>query len=97
MGEGVEGGGTCRGGILQQIFEKINHFWTHLSTENLNVRNSSERRGEKVRYPVERMRFDLREFVFHVIRVHGPYLFFGWCSEDFDNFHQLINPRFSRE
>jgi hypothetical protein len=36
-------------------------------------------------YPVERMRFDLREFVFHVIRIHGPYLFFRWSSEDFDD------------
>jgi hypothetical protein len=48
-------------------------------------------------YPVERMRFDLREFVFHVIRVHGPYLLFRGCSEDFDDFDELVDSRFTGE
>jgi len=60
----------------------------------VSVSSIQRRKGT---YPVERMRFDLREFVFHVIRVHGPYLFFGGCSEDFDDFHQLIDARFARE
>jgi len=48
-------------------------------------------------YPIEGMWFDLREFVFHVIRIHGSYLFFGRSSEDFDDFNELIDTRFSWE
>jgi hypothetical protein len=43
------------------------------------------------------MRFDLWEFMFHVIRVHGANLFSGWSAENFDDLYQLIDARFARE
>lgn len=46
---------------------------------------------------VERMRFDLGEFVLHVIGVHGSNLFASWGSKHFDDLHKLIYSRFSRK
>lgn len=46
---------------------------------------------------VERMRLDLRELVFHIVRVHGSNLLPSRCSEDLDDLHQLVNARLSRE
>ena len=48
-------------------------------------------------YFVKGMRLDLREFVLHIIRVHGSNLIAGGGAEDFDNFDELIDAGFSRE
>ena len=48
-------------------------------------------------YPIEGMGFDLREFMLHVIRIHGSYLFFRRGSEDFDDFDELVDAGFSGE
>ena len=42
-------------------------------------------------YLTERMRLDLREFVLHVVGVHGANLVSGRSAEDFDDLHKLIN------
>lgn len=46
---------------------------------------------------VEWMRLDLRELVFHVVRVHGANLLPGRCSKNLDDFNKLINARLSWE
>jgi len=43
------------------------------------------------------MWLDLRELMFHIVRVHCPNLIPGWSSENFDDLYQLIDPRFARE
>lgn len=94
MGEGVEGGETGCGGILQEILEEIEALFGHPAPENLpHVREGIA--GEE--YSIEWMGFDLRELVFHVVGVHGPYLFFRGCSEDLDDFDELIDSRFAWE
>jgi hypothetical protein len=93
MGESVKSGKTCSGGILQQIFKEINDFTANLSTENL----MSKLPFYLEMYPIEGMGFDLRELMFHVIRIHGSYLFLRRSSENFDDFDELIDTGFSRE
>lgn len=44
-----------------------------------------------------RQRLYLWELVFCVVGIHGEYLLTRRSSEDFDNFHQLINAALSRE
>lgn len=46
---------------------------------------------------VEWMGFDLRELVFHVVGVHRLDLFSGWCAENLDDFHQLIDATLAGE
>lgn len=48
-------------------------------------------------YLIEWVGLDLRELVFHVVRVHGANLLTGRSSEDFDNLNELVNARFARE
>ena len=43
------------------------------------------------------MRFNLWEFVLHIIGVHCLDLLAGWSSKHFDYLHQLINTTLSRE
>jgi hypothetical protein len=40
---------------------------------------------------------DLRKFELNVVGIHGSYLFFGGRSKHLDDFHQLVDPRVSRE
>lgn len=42
-------------------------------------------------YLVERVRLDLGELMLHVVGVHGANLFPRWCSQNLDDFHQLID------
>ena len=46
---------------------------------------------------VEWVWLDLREFVLHVIWVHGADLISSWSSQDLDDFYQLINSRLPRK
>ena len=46
---------------------------------------------------VERMGFDLRKLVLHVIGIHRLDLFSGGCAKNLDNFHQLIDTALTRE
>jgi hypothetical protein len=46
---------------------------------------------------VERVRLDLRELVFHVVRVHGTDLIACGCAEHFDDFHELVDTGLARE
>lgn len=39
------------------------------------------------------MRFDLREFVFHVVRVHSADLVACRCAKNLDNLNKLVNAR----
>ena len=48
-------------------------------------------------YLVERVWFDLGEFVFHVVWIHGSDLLSRWRPEYLDDLYQLIDARFSRE
>jgi hypothetical protein len=54
-----------------------------------------DRNGKK--YLIEWMGLDLRELVFHVIGVHRPDLIPSRRSQDFDDFHQLIDAGFAWE
>lgn len=46
---------------------------------------------------VEGVRLDLGKFMFHIVRVHGADLIPGWCAQDLDDLHELIDARFSGE
>ena len=46
---------------------------------------------------IERMWFDLRELVLHIVGIHGSDLVPGGRAEYFDDLYKLINARFSRE
>lgn len=48
-------------------------------------------------YLVEGMGLDLGEFVFHVIGVHRADLFPSRSTKNLDDFHQLVNSRFTGE
>ena len=48
-------------------------------------------------YFIEWMWLDLRELMFHIVRVHCPNLIPGWSSKHFDDLYQLIDTRFARE
>jgi hypothetical protein len=48
-------------------------------------------------YLVEWVRLNLREFVLHVIRVHGTDLVARGCAENFDDLDKLIDTRFAGE
>lgn len=48
-------------------------------------------------YLAKGVRLDLREFMFHVIGIHGTDLVACRSAQDLDNFHQLIDTRLSRE
>jgi hypothetical protein len=43
------------------------------------------------------MGLDLREFVLHVIGVHRTNLLTSRCTENLDDFHQLVNTRLTGE
>ena len=43
------------------------------------------------------MGLDLREFVLHVVRVHGADLVARGRAEHFDNFHELVDTRLAGE
>lgn len=43
------------------------------------------------------MRLDLREFVLHVVGVHGLDLLTGRCPENFDDLNELVNTALTRE
>lgn len=46
---------------------------------------------------VEGMGLDLRKLVLHIVGVHGSNLFTSWCSQHFNDLHQLIDSRLARE
>lgn len=46
---------------------------------------------------VEGMGLDLREFVLHVVRVHGADLVARGRAEHFDDFHELVDTRLAGE
>jgi len=46
---------------------------------------------------VKWMRLDLREFVLHVVWVHGANLITCWGSQNLDDFDELVDSRFSWE
>lgn len=46
---------------------------------------------------IERVRLDLGEFVFHIIRIHGPNLVSGRCAEDLDDLNKLVDTGLARE
>lgn len=48
-------------------------------------------------YLAKRMRLDLREFMLHIVWVHGSNLISSWRPKHFDDLHQLVNARFSRK
>jgi hypothetical protein len=48
-------------------------------------------------YLTERMRLDLRELVLHVVGIHCADLVSSRCTEYFDNLHELVDARFTRE
>ena len=43
------------------------------------------------------MGLDLRELVLHIVGVHGADLFSSWGAQNLDDFHQLVNARFTGE
>lgn len=51
----------------------------------------------RIVYLLPRVSFDLRKLELGVIRIHFANLFSGWCTQDFDNLHQLINARVTRK
>jgi hypothetical protein len=48
-------------------------------------------------YLTERMGLDLGELVLHVVGVHCADLVARGCAEDFDDLHELIDTRLTRE
>jgi len=45
----------------------------------------------------EGVRFDLRKFVLHIIRIHGLDLLPRRCSQNLDDLHQLVDAALTRE
>lgn len=54
-------------------------------------------RDREFEYLAKRMRLDLWEFVLHIIRIHSTNLITCRRAEDFNDFHELVNSRLSRE
>lgn len=85
---GVRGRNTCEHHHLKSVSatqtasQSRNRLWLH----EINLTHL-----------VEWMRFNLRELVLHVIRVHRLDLISRRCSQNLDNFHKLINATLSWE
>ncbi len=54
-------------------------------------------RGPMTEHLLPRQRFDLREPVFRVFRIHCQNFVSAWCTKDFDNLDELIDATFSGE
>jgi len=89
-------------GISQLIKEWVNHSINGRQSLGGSVLEQARNQLNGVRISlaedlVERVRLDLREFVLHVVRVHGTNLVSRGRTQNFDNLYQLIDTRLSRE
>lgn len=99
---GVTRVGQLRAGIPQLIEEGVDHGVDRTQTL---CRGVLEQLGNEVKRVLvslaedlaERVRLDLRELVLHVVRVHSSNLLARRCSQDLDDFHELVDTRLSRE
>lgn len=89
--------GELGAGVPELVEERVHHG---IDCPEALRRCVLEQLGNKVNsvavslaeHLVKRMRLDLGELVFHVVRVHGPNLFPCWCAQHLDDLHQLVDP-----
>jgi len=98
--EGLDHSINGRQSLCRRVLEKSRNEVDGIVgrfAEHLNIISQCLRRRTLETYFVEWMWLDLRELMFHIIRVHCSNLIPGWGSEHFDDFYQLIDTRFARE
>jgi hypothetical protein len=98
VNHGFNGGKALSRRVLKQFRDQVDRVRISLPKD---LRFVSLRcllfRAEGLSYLVEWMGLDLREFVLHVVRVHGADLITRGRSEHFDDFHELVDTGFSGE
>jgi hypothetical protein len=94
---GINGRQPLSRRVFQQLGDQIDRIRIGLP-EHLYMRKLGSQwiRGFFT-YLTERMRLDLGELVLHVVGVHGTNLISGRRAEDFNDLHELVNTRLSRE
>lgn len=60
-------------------------------------RQLTRRGADSLAYLAERVRFDLREFMLHVIRIHRLNLIASWSTQNLDDLYQLVDATLPRE
>lgn len=88
--------------VAEFIEEGVNHCIDSRESLSRGVLKETRNKfdGICVRLPehlVEWMRLDLREFVLHVVWIHGSDLVPCRRTQDFDDLHKLIDTRLARE
>jgi hypothetical protein len=53
--------------------------------------------ANELAYLAEWVRFDLREFMLHIIRVHRLNLLASWSAQDLNDLHQLVDATLAGE
>ena len=89
-------------GLSQLIKEWVNHSVDGRQSLGGGILEEARNQLNGVRVSlaedlVERMRLNLREFVLHVVRVHGTDLVSRRGTQNLNNLYQLIDTRLSRE
>lgn len=88
----IDGGESLSRRVLKQARDQVNGIWIRLP-KNLVVCKllCQVVRDGLSSYLIERVRFDLRKLVLHVVRIHSPNLVARWRAEDLDDLHELID------
>lgn len=108
MAHGLNGRQSLGRSVFQERRDEVNGLRGCLAEDlgSVSIRCSFPRQrscdrgkqaGQSWTYLIEGMGLDLRELVLHVIGVHGANLFPSRSAEHLDDFHQLVNARFTRE
>ena len=88
VAHGLDGRQALRGSVLQKCRNQVDSLRGSFP-EYLGLNNQHPTRWAigSDSYLIEGMRLDLREFVLHVIGVHGPDLLAGGSAKNLDDFH----------
>jgi hypothetical protein len=97
MYHGIDGRQPLSRSVFKQFRDEIDRVRISLP-EHLQTRKLGQGSVyEFLAYLTERMRLDLGELVFHVVGVHCADLVSSGGAENFDDLHELVNTRLSRE
>ena len=89
---------TLRRRIFEQSRDQVDGFMGGPSENLMEYQCFGSRIASKEgSHLIEGVRLDLRKLVFHVVGIHGANLFPRRSAQNFDDLHELVNPRLSWE
>jgi hypothetical protein len=91
MYHGLDGGQPLRGCVLQELGNEIDGGCVRFAEYLKKSERVIWQEIWIIIYLAERMRFDLRELVLHVIWIHCANLISRWSTKHLDDLNKLVN------